>query len=82
MAIIATGALYGLGYVTLNILVGLLFGGLALAGLLGDEFMQAVGDLRAEPPTILVVANYLTLIFMLVPSYFFLKWFWKKIDPK
>ena len=33
MAIIATSALYGLGYVTINILVGLLFGGLALAGL-------------------------------------------------
>ncbi len=80
ISLIATGAFYGLGYVTLNVLMGLLFGTLALAGLMGDEFVQEVQDFRVEPPAALVVGHYIIVILMLVPSYFFFKWTWKKTD--
>ena len=80
MSLTATGAFYGVGYVTLNILMGLLFGALAMAGLMSDEFMQAAQDYRAEPPAALVVGYYIVVILMLVPSYFFFKWVWKKTD--
>ena len=68
MSLIATGAFYGLGYVTLNVLMGLLFGALALAGLMGDEFVQAAQDFRAEPPAVIVVGHYIIVILMLIPS--------------